>query len=74
MDLLDGTPVLDIKPYLPYADRIPGSQGGFASTTPVTELTVEVQPQAAAFCANWLDGDLRQLDHADSMSRSAPGL
>lgn len=29
-DLLDGTPVLDIKPYLPYADSIPEAKGGFA--------------------------------------------
>lgn len=29
-DLLDGTPVLDIKPYLPYADSISNAEGGFA--------------------------------------------
>ena len=29
-DLLDGTPVLDIKPYLPYADSITEAKGGFA--------------------------------------------
>lgn len=29
-DLLDGTPVLDIKPYLPYVDNIPHAKGGFA--------------------------------------------
>jgi tRNA-Thr(GGU) m(6)t(6)A37 methyltransferase TsaA len=31
VDLLDGTPVLDIKPYVPYADSIPGARGGFAT-------------------------------------------
>ena len=31
-DLLDGTPVLDIKPYLPYADSIADAKGGFAPT------------------------------------------
>ena len=31
-DLLDGTPVLDIKPYLPYADSITDAKGGFAPT------------------------------------------
>jgi tRNA-Thr(GGU) m(6)t(6)A37 methyltransferase TsaA len=30
-DLLDGTPVLDIKPYLPYADSIPLANAGWAS-------------------------------------------
>lgn len=34
MDLLDGTPVLDIKPYLPYADIIPNAVAGYASDAP----------------------------------------
>ena len=29
-DLLDGTPIYDIKPYLPYVDAHPGARGGFA--------------------------------------------
>ncbi|RDL43864.1 tRNA (N6-threonylcarbamoyladenosine(37)-N6)-methyltransferase TrmO [Marinomonas piezotolerans] len=32
IDLLDQTPVLDIKPYLPYADSLPNATGGFAPT------------------------------------------
>ena len=31
VDLLDGTPVLDIKPYLPYTDSIPHAVAGWAS-------------------------------------------
>lgn len=34
VDLVDGTPVLDIKPYLPYADALPDAQGGFAAGPP----------------------------------------
>ncbi len=34
LDLLDGTPVLDIKPYLPYTDAIQQAHGGFALTAP----------------------------------------
>ncbi len=30
IDLLDGTPILDIKPYLPYADSIPNANPGWA--------------------------------------------
>ena len=30
VDLLDGTPVLDVKPYVPYADAVPEARGGFA--------------------------------------------
>ena len=33
-DLLDGTPVIDIKPYIPYADAIPQARAGFAQLAP----------------------------------------
>ena len=39
-DLMDGTPILDIKPYLPYADCIPEAVGGFASEKPDAALCV----------------------------------
>ena len=29
-DLMDGTPIFDVKPYLPYADSHPEASGGFA--------------------------------------------
>jgi tRNA-Thr(GGU) m(6)t(6)A37 methyltransferase TsaA len=32
VDLLDGTPVLDIKPYVPYADAFPESRAGWIDT------------------------------------------
>ncbi len=35
-DLMNGTPILDIKPYLPYADCIPDAAGGFAEGIPDT--------------------------------------
>ncbi|MDP0562780.1 MAG: tRNA (N6-threonylcarbamoyladenosine(37)-N6)-methyltransferase TrmO [Candidatus Endonucleobacter sp. (ex Gigantidas childressi)] len=38
-DLLDGTPVIDIKPYLPYADVIPDALNGFASQ-PITTTNI----------------------------------
>jgi tRNA-Thr(GGU) m(6)t(6)A37 methyltransferase TsaA len=34
IDLLDGTPVLDLKPYLPYADAIPDAAAGYALEAP----------------------------------------
>ena len=41
-DLMDGTPILDIKPYLPYADCRPDAAGGFAAAAPSREtLAVE---------------------------------
>jgi tRNA-Thr(GGU) m(6)t(6)A37 methyltransferase TsaA len=35
IDLLDGTPVLDIKPYVPYADQVPGATNLMADAAPV---------------------------------------
>ena len=32
-DLLDGTPIFDIKPYLPYVDAHPDARGGFTEQT-----------------------------------------
>ena len=43
-DLVDGTPILDIKPYLPYGDCRPEAVGGFASEPPVPALEVEIPP------------------------------
>ena len=37
LDMVDGTPVLDIKPYLPYTDSVPEAVGGFAPTAPDAE-------------------------------------
>ncbi|WP_305813407.1 tRNA (N6-threonylcarbamoyladenosine(37)-N6)-methyltransferase TrmO [Photobacterium leiognathi] len=34
VDLVDGTPIVDIKPYIPYSDSLPHAQGGFASSMP----------------------------------------
>nr|WP_086939049.1 tRNA (N6-threonylcarbamoyladenosine(37)-N6)-methyltransferase TrmO [Thaumasiovibrio occultus] len=36
IDLVDGTPIIDIKPYIPYSDSIPDAIGGFASEEPDT--------------------------------------
>lgn len=40
-DLMDGTPIFDIKPYLPYADAVPDASGGFAVPAGEAELLVE---------------------------------
>jgi tRNA-Thr(GGU) m(6)t(6)A37 methyltransferase TsaA len=49
-DLLDGTPVLDIKPYLPYADALPEARGGFADKAPASDLKVQFSELAEAQC------------------------
>lgn len=40
-DLLDGTPIYDIKPYLPYADAHPEASGGFTARVERRRLKVE---------------------------------
>jgi len=50
-DLLDGTPVLDIKPYVPYVDSVPAARAGFAAGAPQPRLQVSFAPEAAAVCA-----------------------
>ncbi|MGJ8482839.1 tRNA (N6-threonylcarbamoyladenosine(37)-N6)-methyltransferase TrmO [Pseudoalteromonas sp. SYSU M81236] len=49
IDLLDGTPILDIKPYLPYSDAITDATAGFADTRPETDMSVEFSDEALAF-------------------------
>lgn len=41
-DLMDGTPIYDIKPYVAYADSHPEAQCGFASEAPEQQLTVRI--------------------------------
>ncbi len=39
LDLINGTPIIDIKPYLPYADNLPEAVGGFAHSAPENSET-----------------------------------
>jgi len=45
-DLIDGTPIYDLKPYLPYTDGIAEASGGFADRAPVAALQVEFSERA----------------------------
>ncbi|WP_409314346.1 tRNA (N6-threonylcarbamoyladenosine(37)-N6)-methyltransferase TrmO [Pseudomonas putida] len=57
IDLLDGTPVLDIKPYVPYADSIAGASNQMANAAPV------------AIAVQWADNALLQArEHAQRLS------
>ena len=47
IDLLDGTPVLDIKPYVPYADSVAAATNQIASTAPDL-IPVSWEPAALA--------------------------
>ena len=43
-DLMDGTPILDVKPYIPYADAHPEASGGFTGNTGGAVLEVCFPP------------------------------
>lgn len=44
-DLMDGTPIYDIKPYLPHVDSCPNARGGFAEKVKDDCLTVKCTQQ-----------------------------
>lgn len=46
-DLMDGTPIYDVKPYLPYADAHPEALGGFAPS-PKETIAVDCPPELLA--------------------------
>ena len=61
-DFLDQTPVLDIKPYLPYVDMIPDALGGYAMQSPELKLQVEFTPRALDQLSNY--------DHAERIQQA----
>jgi len=44
-DLMDGTPIYDVKPYIAYADSFPDARCGFAQQAPAATLTVVIPPE-----------------------------
>lgn len=57
-DLMDGTPIYDIKPYVPYADAFPDARGGFTDTAAWEPLQVDFSPEALAVLAAQPDPDV----------------
>ncbi len=47
-DLMNGTPIYDIKPYLPQFDSVPSAVGGFAEDTAAYSAEVEISEKAAS--------------------------
>ncbi len=59
-DFLDGTPVLDIKPYIPYADSIPEARSGWAEE-PIERTPVRFEEQAVKKIDESARPGLRQM-------------
>ena len=55
IDFLDQTPVLDIKPYVPYCDSVESATSGYTVHTKSDELETEVlfSKEASLFCATY---------------------
>lgn len=74
LDVADGTPVLDIKPYLPYADAIPDASAGWADgalpAVPV-RFAVAVDPALRALIEQVFALDPRPARHRQTNARSA---
>lgn len=56
LDLLDGTPVVDIKPYVAYSDAISEAQSGFAPEPPEVVQSIEFVAQAEQVLASRKNG------------------
>ncbi|RKS85709.1 tRNA-Thr(GGU) m(6)t(6)A37 methyltransferase TsaA [Orbus hercynius] len=41
VDIVDNTPIIDIKPYIPYSDCYPDAKAGYANNKPGKQLTVQ---------------------------------
>lgn len=60
-DLMDGTPIYDIKPYLPGVDAHPEATDGFVGAHPQTLLTVELDPSLTAVLTAVQQAALREI-------------
>ncbi len=63
-DLLDGTPVIDLKPYIPYSDQIKTAKSNYCSLPDGQNHTVNFSQQALDQCYQWNQqntGDLKLI-------------
>ncbi len=52
-DLVDGTPVLDIKPYLPHIESVSGARAGWAGEVSQGTISVEFNPKSMEILQSW---------------------
>ena len=51
-DLMDGTPIYDVKPYVAYADAHPEARSGFVDQ--IRDLSIRMIPSASTGCRIWI--------------------
>ncbi len=52
-DLVDGTPILDIKPYLPEVEALPEARTGWPKEIEKEAITIEFEPKAEQLLQEW---------------------
>lgn len=64
-DLIDGTPVLDIKPYIPDVEAVPYAKVGWVSEVPQRNIDIDFSDVAEAALSQWMlkmnQSNLKQL-------------
>ncbi|MBU1231415.1 MAG: tRNA (N6-threonylcarbamoyladenosine(37)-N6)-methyltransferase TrmO [Proteobacteria bacterium] len=60
LDLLHGTPIVDIKPYVPYSDRVEDAANGFVRFSE-KKIGVRFSPEAEAACCSYQEESGRDL-------------
>ena len=68
-DLMDGTPIYDIKPYVTYADSHPEARSGFVDQTTWEPLKVELPEKLAQMFSEEEQAGLRQVLAQDPRPR-----
>lgn len=68
-DLMDGTPIYDIKPYVTYADSHPEARSGFVDQTTWEPLQVELSEELAQLFSKEEQAGLRQVLAQDPRPR-----
>lgn len=53
-DLVDGTPILDIKPYLPHFESVSSARGGWAVNVQKAEIEVQFTEKAMQILQDWM--------------------
>ena len=61
IDMADGTPILDIKPYLAYADAFPEARSGFTDEISYQKLAVDFSKASVAVLPESLQGEIAEI-------------
>lgn len=72
-DLLEGTPIFDIKPYIPGADAFPHAKSGWLDAIEESAFKI-VESETAKSCLDWLEanGEIRLRPFIDEQLRYQP--